>query len=490
MTNTNATSYDELPYRTFAVRTAHPSRLAALARLYGIDAPLPNTCSVLEIGCGSGGNLIHLGYLYPESTFVGVDLSPRHISQAKEAALGSEVSNVEFVLGDFATSLKGREAFDYIICHGVYSWIKDESRVQLLEVIKRLLAKDGVAFVSYNVLPGWRQRGALRDIMMTGAALGRIGGEVRDPATSLERGMELLKLVGSIRKREGDPLGAFVREAIVRMEESDPSYIFHEYLEEHNEPVLFSKFMSTASSHGLQFLSEAKPALMSCDDLGPEVAKYLSRYGSDIIAQEQALDMLRNRMFRETILCHDNHNLRRDLKASVFKTLQFVSDYRPTSNKSATTNFRDVVSGREVETPNDEHTQILRYIASKGFGGASFAELRESDAAKNVGERECMHAVVRLWRAGFVDCVCDAPRVVRLATGTPQISPVARYQAKTGDLVTALQHRSFALSGLEQRILRAVDGETSFDEIVKGVTGDPAEGMQAVERLIELGFFF
>lgn len=485
-------SYEELPYTTFALRGAHPSRLGALARLHGLDTPLPDNCSVLEIGCGTGGNLAHLAYLYPKSRFVGVDISPAHISLARELAQGSSLSNVEFRLGDFAEIVTEAGAFDYIMCHGVYSWIRPDLRERLMEVIKSALSAEGVAFISYNVLPGWRQRGAIRDIMKTGATLGVVRDQSSDPRALLAAGIELLTLVGATRKKGGDLFGTFVREALERMSDSDPSYLFHEFLEEHNDAVLFSDFIGAASNHGLQFLSEAKPALMSCDDLGPEVSNYLSRLDGDIIAREQTLDMLRNRMFRETLLCHSAHQLKRDLKASVFKSLRFVSDYRLISQSPAKARFEEVTSQRSVETPVDEHSRLLVRIGEWGYSGVSFEQLQGAignDPSLSLGERELMHAIVRLWRSGFIEAVSEAPNVKHVARGVPKISPIAHYQTRHGNLVTALQHKSFHLSSLELNILRAVDGESLFEDIIKKVGTDTTETRRATERLLTLGFF-
>jgi tRNA G46 methylase TrmB len=66
----SVSSYEEKPYATFALQEAELRRLAAMARLHGVDVASPEKCSVLEIGCGTGMNLLPLAERYPESRFV------------------------------------------------------------------------------------------------------------------------------------------------------------------------------------------------------------------------------------------------------------------------------------------------------------------------------------------------------------------------------------------------------------------------------------
>ena len=485
-------SYEDIPYTTFALRPAYLGRLAALAHLHGIDVASPYECSVLEIGSGTGTNSIALATQYPKSRFVGVDLAESHIVASRELAAGCGIENVEFRRGDIREVALERNSFDYIICHGLYSWVAPDIRQSLMEKISESLKPHGIAYVSYNVLPGWRQRGAIRDIMRVGAARCRASAS---PHERLSAALEFLKTVASVRTQHDDLFGAYLRESLKRFEESDESYIYHEYLEEYNEPVLFSDFMEQASQVNLQFLSEAKPSLMSSDDLGPEVVRYIEGAGSDIIDREQRLDMVRNRMFRETILCHSSHSLRRDLKASVFKGLTFVTDYRherDISDREAI--FREFVSGREVTTPRDEHAIILALVGEAGCRGLLFDEVLRSvqTLSMSIDERSLMHIMVRLWRAGFIDFMSHPVSAKASCEGTAQTTSLARYQALQGDaLIVSLQHRSFKVSDLERDLLKVSDGTKSFSDLSELARDGRSirEVDAAIERLVSLGFY-
>jgi SAM-dependent methyltransferase len=484
------TTYEEMPYATFALRLADPNRLAAIARLYGVEVPAPDTASVLEIGCGTGTNIIHLAERYPGSRCVGVDISERHIAEGHKIALGSSCSNVELRCGDIRNAALGHGEFDYIICHGVYSWVAPSVRQHLLSLIASSLSENGIALVSYNVLPGWRSRGILRDIMQTGAMHRVLSTGSDTPETRLDGAMELLRLVAEKRGEAGDLYGTYIREGIERFQDSHPSYLFHEYLEECNEPFLFSTFMRDAELHGLQFVSEAKPSMMSVDEMGEKVASYLDGLGGDIIAREQCIDVLRNRMFRETIVCRGSIPLKRDLKASVFTSLYFVSDLRKIGDEERDSIYRDGLTERIVRTPKDEHSALLHMISEAGYAGSSFQELKERFTATTAGrhdERAVMHGLVRLWRWGLIDVALERAPIGAQVRGEPRVSRLARYQALTGErFVTSLQHRSFELTSAERDMVVACDGTRRLDEML----GESSEGDAALGRLVALGFLY
>jgi hypothetical protein len=56
--------------------------------------------------------------------------------------------------------------FDYIVAHSVYSWVPEAVREHILVLCRELLSGNGVAYISYNALPGWRMRGMLRDVLL------------------------------------------------------------------------------------------------------------------------------------------------------------------------------------------------------------------------------------------------------------------------------------------------------------------------------------
>jgi hypothetical protein len=317
------------------------------------------------------------------------------------------------------------------------------------------------------------------------------------PDEQIKAGADLLSLVTAIREKEDDVYGRYMREGRSRLRDAPAAYVFHEYLEEFNDPLLFSDFMKLAGEYKLQFLSEAKPSMMSSDYLGPEVARYFESLGDDILAREQCLDIFTNRMFRETVLCGDSRILKRDLKASVFRGLIFETDYRLVSNEivgeDSKVEFREIVSQRVVRAPKDEHAEVLGMLGRCPLGRSDFALLLGQLHGKGVGldERALMGVLITLWRSGFVNLALpqDMPMP---AKGKAKCSNLARVQASGDGAVVSLLHRSHPLRATERECVKLGDGTLSFEEIVLEVAkvSGEREARDALERVRDLSFFF
>src|SRR5258706_9216254 len=147
-------SYDAVPYPTGAHPQTHPDRLAATAALFGLSPVPAERCRVLELGCGNGGNLIPMAAALPGSTFTGVDLSGAAIAQGRGLIGRAGVTNISLLQQDLLAFEAGRDSFDYILAHGFYAWVPPPVQDRILAICGAALAPEGVAFVSYNALPG------------------------------------------------------------------------------------------------------------------------------------------------------------------------------------------------------------------------------------------------------------------------------------------------------------------------------------------------
>jgi cyclopropane fatty-acyl-phospholipid synthase-like methyltransferase len=154
----NAASYDDLPYVSHPFPQTHPARLGAVARIFKLTAPDLSRARVLELGCAAGGNLIPLAARHPDAYFLGVDLSQRQIEEGQQRVAALGLSNINLRRQSLTDLWSKDGGFDYIICHGVYSWVPEQVRDAILRIARENLAPNGVAFISYNVQPGWRLR--------------------------------------------------------------------------------------------------------------------------------------------------------------------------------------------------------------------------------------------------------------------------------------------------------------------------------------------
>jgi SAM-dependent methyltransferase len=438
---------------------------------------------ILELGCGDGGNSIPLAERNPNSTFVGIDRAEELVKKGCSEIAQLGLKNIELIAADIQSYEPQPAAFDYVICHGVYSWVALEVQQRILEIGKKALAPHGVFFVSYNTLPGWRQRGVVRDIMQVGSALS---------ADQSERGRyeAAMRLLATVAGESGS-VPAYVREAAQRLTDSEPSYVVQEFLGEHNTALLFSDFMRHAHAHGLQFLSESRVVMMSSEDVSPAMKVLLESLGDDLTMHEQVLDLVRNRTFRETLLCHDSANLNRGLSVKAFKELLFVAQYLPLDDGQSSTacTFKERFSDKELLIPEGECEQVLRLLAQMGPLGATFAEVaRHVNSQIAISEHELMRVVVTLWRTGFIDALTTAQCCTQELLA---VSKVARAQAQSARKVTSALHESFKLSQLETKVIELLERPQELGSIFEGLTSEASrvEIADAVKLLREKGFF-
>jgi len=183
MTKKREFSYNEVPYPSYTFPQASPDRLATMAAVHGLKAAPPAKCRVLELGCGNGANLMSLAYLFTDSEFVGIDLSPVHINDAQSSSTSLKLANTKFLqmdLMEFDAERFGR--FDYIIAHGLYSWVPQVVRERILSIYCTALEPNGIGYISYNTYPGCHVRRIISDIMKFHTA-----GE-SDPRSMVEKG--------------------------------------------------------------------------------------------------------------------------------------------------------------------------------------------------------------------------------------------------------------------------------------------------------------
>jgi SAM-dependent methyltransferase len=319
-------SYDDVPYPTYAQPQTHPDRLAVQATLLGMSPAPVESCRVLELACGNGSNLVPMAYHLPGSEFVGLDRARAPMESARGMAAALGLSNARFLQGSIADVPGNLGSFDYIIAHGVYSWVPPEVQDELLAVCRRHLAPQGVAYVSYNTYPGNHLRQMVREMMLY-----HIRG-VDEPARQLEHAVRLARFVAESQS-EPDIYAQLLQGELERFLRVDANYLLHDTLEEHNLPVYFHQFMEQAARHGLQYLAEANFHDMLDWMFTPEVSRTLGQLGADRVAREQYLDFLKCRCFRQTLLCHQGLALDLSLRPALARRFSVAGRAQPESTQ-------------------------------------------------------------------------------------------------------------------------------------------------------------
>jgi SAM-dependent methyltransferase len=387
--------------------------------------------SVLELGCASGGNIIPLALRFPRSRFRGVDLTERHVCDGQARVDILDLQNVRIEQGDIAALDLGGERFDYIVCHGVYSWVPPNVRDAILHICGENLSDSGVAYVSYNVYPGWQLRGVIRDMMLYHA------GHSGDPKERIAKARWVLEKIAKF-SRAGSPYGELLRVEARELARSDDSYILGEFLEQENAPCYFRDFAAKAEGCGLGYLCEAE--LRNCfpEQINPEVASTIRvMSGNNLIPLEQYMDFFKGRTFRQTLLVKTAQaaKIKRSLEPERAKGMHVSGRMMCTDQGNGLRTF--AVPGRgSIASGHDGVRQALQRISEVYPATRTVAQLAaEARGANAAGP--ILDAVYKAILLGLVDISTVPLQVASVAGPRPRAWRLARLDAEQGCPVTA-----------------------------------------------------
>lgn len=486
------TLYDELPYPGLAFAQTHPDRLATMAALFGMTPAPVDCCRVLELGCGDGGNLIPMAFALPKSSFTGIDLAGTAIARGQELASQASLANIRLQQLDLLDVDSTFGEFDYIIAHGLYSWVPPPVRERILEICKLHLAQNGVAYVSYNAYPGGHLREAIRRMMQF---------HVRNVAGILEKtrcARELLEFLVEAHP-EQDAYHVFLRSELQSFLEISPAHFFHDELNEYNHRFYFHEFVQDASRHGLQYISEARLLSTQAIAFPPGAAEKMRAFSQgDELVREQYLDFVKLRYFRQSLLCHSEIQLQRRLDTSPVKKMLVASMAKPASAEpsvcsSAPEEFQ-FANGGNMSTNHPLAKAAMLHLGRIWPAGILFPDLLET-ARRVAGRNAASQApleddsawladmLLKLCAANFAELHMHLPACSTQASCKPVASALVRAQLRSGHRVTNLRHACVSVDDESGRfLLSLLDGTrdrarllAEMSERFDGVTAERLE---------------
>jgi SAM-dependent methyltransferase len=294
-------AYDSVAYPSLTHPQSHPASLAPKALLFGLSPAPPDRCRVLELGCGDGLNLAAMSLAHPNSTYIGLDLSTNAIARGREMLRATGLRSVELREGNINDVDASWGEFDYIIAHGVYSWVPPEVRESVLRVAGSLLAPDGLAFVSYLALPGAHIREMVRSLTRFHTSA------MRDPEVKAREAISLIGFLGRA-STENAAYHQLMQSEFELLRNRGTETVYHDELSEISAPVYFHDFCREAGRHGLEFLSDAEYVEPPAYGLTDEARDMLKPLAVNRVLLEQYLDFVHGRRFRQTLLCRSGRN--------------------------------------------------------------------------------------------------------------------------------------------------------------------------------------
>lgn len=246
------TPYDRVAYPTTVFAQTHPGRLAVLAKIAGLDPVPPQQARILEIGGGTCVNLLSMAAMWPDCEAHGFDLSENAITRGIEIAEASGLTNVTLAVEDICEAHHRYAAgsFDYVIAHGVYAWVPPHVREATMRLAAHVLSDRGVAFISYNAMPGGHVRQIMREMLLDAI------GEIDDPEARIAAVRDFLE--DYARPREDDePLATTLRQQAESMLKRPDAVLFHDELGPCFHPQRLLDVAAAAHECGLSFLTDA-----------------------------------------------------------------------------------------------------------------------------------------------------------------------------------------------------------------------------------------
>jgi methyltransferase-like protein/2-polyprenyl-3-methyl-5-hydroxy-6-metoxy-1,4-benzoquinol methylase len=475
-------SYDELPYTCSAMPYAQPDRLATLATLFGMTPPTVATCRVLELGCCDGSNIIATAHQLPQATCWGIDLSAQQIAKGQALIKALGLPNITLQQLNILEVEEDFGQFDYIIAHGIYSWVPVPVQAKIFQICQQHLAPQGVAYISYNTKPGWNIRDILRDMMRYYGNSSTI-----DAPERIEPLRNLLKLIATTTTATNNAYNQMISEELTHFIQLPESFIFKEFLEEEHYPEYFYQFIAKAHSYGLEYLADAFFPTMLVSNSPSAVAAELQVFQNQLIQQEQMMDCLRNRRFRHTLLCHQGTPLNRHLSSAVLKYFYIASSLQPVANTAKP--FQQFANQQgSVSTEQPIIQSALHYLNQRWPRAVAFSELItqikfSQDYSTDVPKPEIIlaDALFNCYAKGLIEWYTHPPQLVTTITTYPQASSLARWQVQHSQKVTNQRCEVVTIeNGICLRLLPYLDGSHDKAALLKQLNDWVEQGLLTI----------
>lgn len=512
------TYYDDIPYFSEAFKDFSPVRLQAILSFLGFLTKELNKVRVLEIGCSYGGNIFPFALAFKDADVVGVDISQTQISKANELKNIFGIENIKFICRDISklsqSDIKELGKFDFILAHGVFSWVNDDVKRALFKITKKLLAPDGMAQISYNVYPGWASLSVVREFMLFACRNNNINSQAVNHCAkeleflsdflkfSLQRGDINNKQIAQQSQRLLSSQLDFVREIIAN---GKNSYISHEFLEPNNTPIYFREFAKAAQDFGFSYLVDSSLDDIFLSEHGvPRFDNHIRSEYKDRLEKEQLYDFMLNRSFRRSILMHTKSLCDFKLKISTdnLSNLNYVTKFEEKEDRFY----------HKDQMLRDEYKWLYSVFNSSYPNSVSINDLTQmkllcdENAIKSaqIGILEIMANTQPLFAPYHLNAFKYEPKKTRLKK---RLNGYFKYFATCKNPVISIANELNAtvnLDSFEASIALEFDGDLTIEQIADKISDkfeynsmqksfgylSPVEYVKAIENKLSENYFF
>lgn len=455
-----------------------------------------------ELGCGNGQTSTVLAAANPNGRFFAIDINPTHVQTARRWADSGKIDNLNVLEASFQQIVSSNlPEMDFIVLHGVYSWINAEARHAVVQFAQRKLKPGGLVYISYNCLPGWASTAPLQRLMTD-----LTPSDLPDTAARVGPALDFLKELRELK------IGYFTAnpsagQFLDRISTQPKTYVAHEYFNRNWELFYSSDVARDMQAGKLTYVGSAtlvenhRSVLM-----GQKVAALVAKQPSRD-RQELLKDFVINQRFRRDVFAKSTPNLPQTEANRELEKVA-VGLFRPAQDVSF-----------QVKAPVGEfkfdNAVVRAVVANLNEGPVTIGELPERSSLKSSPRAEVIKAIHTLLAAGQAIVFATdkrppaAPTAARnfkltlpyngaissSAWENPERSAMASPTAGTGLSVNQVD-RALLASIVANGIERAFDASVaevlkrglSFTRDGKKVEGEEAtrgEVRQRFDRLVE-----
>jgi SAM-dependent methyltransferase len=459
-------TYNTIRYITYPQAQTHPDHLATLATLFGLKPAPARACRVLEVGCGTGTNLIAMAQGLPESEFVGIDLASAPIEEGRRLISALGLRNIDLRAMDLMDAGADLGTFDYIVAVGVFGWVPAFVREKLLALCASQLSPHGVAFISYNCYPGFYLRNIVRDLLLYHTA------EIEDPERVLDQSFAIMRDMLELQSEVRDEYDNCLRAELTKTLDRDPGGLYHDELDRETTAFYFRDVVAMARAHNLEYLGETEFFMMQAHLRGDKVEEAMRGLAGDVVRREQYLDFLHGRRYRQTLLCRQEAPLEREPKAESMRALYFSCPAR----KDKEGKYRRA-TGVPVKPVHPLAIAALEHLRAFWPRRMSFADLLAACGPEAPAADLCQ-ILMGCFSAGILDAHMDAPHFVLEPGDRPVISPLARLHLADDEITANVCHALVRVADPAcRRMAQLLDGSRDRAALARetGISEDEAD---------------
>lgn len=470
------TLYDKMPFRSKLHRGRHPDRFRVIGSVLGRSSPQLEKSRILELGCGAAEGLVALALEFPDAALEGTDLSHRAILEGRRIASSCGVKNLSLSESDLRSFSPSAKEYQYIICHGLYSWVSDEVRQSILKIIEKHLSSDGIAFISFNANPGAKTRSILGDLAS------RFTPDVKDPAEKAKDIRSLFRMYeGAIGYEFERPYSLLMNRELAHIKQESDGSLLHDLLASDSKAFYLRDFAKDLSVFDLSFLGDSRMSR----NVGVRTRRNVRGEASDMLLGLSALecgemeDFLFHTTFREAIVCKGRveSNVLLPDKESI-RDLWISASFEVSEDDVELVD----IYGRTVEPSFPLLKSALLHLGGIWPDGATLDDLVSKLKVTKSDQEVLMTSLLGLFEDDLVELFKTKPKFSSILSDKPAASPLARYQAATDSKVTNLRFETVELSPFEKEVLLLIDGSKSISEIIRHFKERQASGVGAIKE--------